>query len=228
MTPIGFVRTPFAEKFGIPRQASLLHKIPCHIEMTTQWNDRNAFRGLDAFSHIWLLFGFHLCAAPEGQAQAIKPLVRPPRLGGNDKVGVFASRSPFRPNHIGQSVVAFHGIKLTNNQLIVQISGIDCVDQTPLYDIKPYLPYADSVPDAQGGFAPQAPAQLVVDLAPVAAKLARFPAATVTHVEHILACDPRPAYQDDPTRVYKVTLFDCHWHFMVQDNTLKVIDIVQI
>jgi tRNA-Thr(GGU) m(6)t(6)A37 methyltransferase TsaA len=191
--------------------------------MTPQWNDSNAFRGLDAFSHIWLLFGFHLCA----DSDAVKPLVRPPRLGGNDKVGVFASRSPFRPNHIGQSVVAYRGLKHTKQQLLVQISGIDCVDNTPVYDIKPYVPYADSIPNAQGGFAPQAPEMLAVDLATVSQQLAALPQKVIAQVSHILACDPRPAYQDDPQRVYKVHLFDWHWHFVVADNTLKVIDIVR-
>ncbi|UTP71638.1 tRNA (N6-threonylcarbamoyladenosine(37)-N6)-methyltransferase TrmO [Alteromonas sp. LMIT006] len=219
--PIGTILTPFDEKFGIPRQASLLSQVQSQIIIHSDYKDINAFRGLVDYSHIWLIFGFH-----QVQQTDFKPLIRPPRLGGNQKLGVFASRSPFRPNQLGMSVVQLHSVKHDQNSITLNISGADVVNETPLYDIKPYIPYADSIADAVAGVAPDAPEPLrvMVECHSKALQIG-ITAQQLEQVTLILQSDPRPAYQNQPDRTYKVRLFGCDWHFLIVNNICYVRDV---
>ena len=150
--PIGIVHSCFTEKFGIPRQAGLVPAARATLEILPPFDQKEAFRGLDDFSHLWIVFVFHGIVAGKWQ-----PTVRPPRLGGNTRVGVFASRSGFRPNPIGISSVVLESVRRDHGKLLLDVAGIDMLDQTPVLDIKPYLPYADSIPDANGGYASDPP-----------------------------------------------------------------------
>ena len=154
--PIGIIHSCFSEKFGIPRQPGLVPVARAILEMRPPYDRDEAVNGLETFSHLWIIFVFH--ANPKGKWQ---PTVRPPRLGGNRRLGVFATRSGFRPNPIGLSVVRLEGIRRYKNKLLLDLSGVDLLDRTPVLDIKPYLPYVDSVPDAIGGFADRRPASAV-------------------------------------------------------------------
>ena len=219
--PIGTILTPFDEKFGIPRQASLLSQVQSQIIIHSDYKDINAFRGLVDYSHIWLIFGFH-----QVQQTDFKPLIRPPRLGGNQKLGVFASRSPFRPNQLGMSVVQLHSVKHDQNSITLNISGADVVNETPLYDIKPYIPYADSFADAVADVAPDAPEplQVMVECRSKALQIG-ITAQQLEQISLILQSDPRPAYQNQPERIYVVRLFGCDWHFSIMDNVCHVTDV---
>ena len=191
---IGIAHTPFHQKFGTPRQPGLVQEARGRIEIHAPFNRLDAFEGLETFSHIWLLSHFHL--TPEKEFQ---PKVRPPRLGGKERIGVFASRSPFRPNRIGQSLVKLLNIEKNEKKLILLVEGIDLVDQTPIIDIKPYLPYCESIPNATSGFASLAPTQifkvqwsLKAQEQKTALKLDDDFAALL---QGVLGLDPRPAYK---------------------------------
>ncbi|QLG88451.1 tRNA (N6-threonylcarbamoyladenosine(37)-N6)-methyltransferase TrmO [Chitinibacter bivalviorum] len=206
--PIGYIATPFADKFGIPRQPQLAPHAIGTLKLVAPYNRAECVRGLSEFSHVWLQFVFHEVA---GQWS---PTVRPPRLGGNAKVGVFASRSPFRPNSLGLSLVRLlkvevnHGVELT-------LGGVDLVDGTPIIDIKPYLPFVESQPEAKSGFVAGAPAQLQVQFSPLA--LAQIAQSELPNLQplitEVLAQDPRPAYADDAQRIYGIRLYhyDVKW-----------------
>lgn len=214
MEPIAVIHSPFREKFATPRQPGLTPSITATIRFKPAFCTAEAVRGLDGFSHIWLIFLFH-----RNLDQGWKPTVRPPRLGGNHRVGVYASRSPFRPNPIGLSAVRLLDIDIKGQDISLRVEGPDLIDGTPILDIKPYIPYGDCIPEASGGFADKAPNRLEVvfserarhqleALEPVAPDLGRT-------LSETLALDPRPAYkrQDDDGRRYGV-LFDrynVHW-----------------
>ena len=206
---IGVVRSCYRAKFGIPRQPGLVSEAKGKVCLLPPYNQPNTVRGLEDFSHLWLLFVFH-----ESCRENWKATVRPPRLGGDKRIGVFASRSPFRPAPIGLSVVRLNKvIAAPGGRVWLEISGHDLLDGTPVLDIKPYLPYADIVPEATGGFAPQAPEQeaLQVMVAPTAeADFARLAAQGKPELKalacKVLAQDPRPAYQKEPNRVYSIFL----------------------
>ena len=153
MHTIGLVHSPFIEKFGVPRQTGLVEGNIGQIELLKPWNREEALQGLDGFSHLWVVFIFHQAIKP---IEEWRPTVRPPREGAK-RQGVFATRSPYRPNPIGMSVLSYHGWEKKNGKLFLNVSGLDLIDQTPIIDIKPYLPYADSLPEAVGGFAHDAP-----------------------------------------------------------------------
>lgn len=192
--PIGVVRSCFSEKFGIPRQPGLAKAARATIEMLSPYDKKEAFAGLDAFSHLWLVFVFH--GIPKGKW---RPTVRPPRLGGNQRTGVFATRSGFRPNAIGISAVVLEGIRRHKGKLMVDLSGIDLMDRTPVLDIKPYLPYADIIPGAVGGFAADPPRSLqsveFTEQARQACTLMEWrQPGFVELVIQVLGADPRPAY----------------------------------
>ena len=193
--PIGLIHSCFKEKFGIPRQSGLIPAAEATLELIPPFDRDEAVRGLKGFSHLWVLFLF-----PAQAAATWRPTVRPPRLGGNRRIGVFASRSPFRPNPIGLSAVRLTKIERVRGRLVLQLRGVDFLDGTPVLDIKPYIPYADSIPDASGGFASSAPGvPISVHYASAAAAfLATLDAAEAgrlqTLLEGILAQDPRPAY----------------------------------
>jgi tRNA-Thr(GGU) m(6)t(6)A37 methyltransferase TsaA len=227
--PIGRVRSPFKEKFGIPRQPGLVN-IPASIEILPEFARAEAFRGLQAFSHLWISFVFH-----EALREQWKPMVRPPRLGGNDKVGVFASRSMFRPNPLGLSVVALADIRETGNGLRLDIIGADMLDGTPVLDIKPYLPYVDSVPGADAGYADEAPsAKLQVVFADhlehVFQQLQNQWPQLQSVITEVLQYDPRPAYRSDEQgeRIYSMHLYDFDVKWRVQQQRVEVIDLVAV
>ena len=216
---IGIVRSPFKEKFGIPRQPGLTNT-PSVIELLPPYALADAVKGLEAFSHIWVTFVFHAV-----QSRDWKPLVRPPRLGGNEKLGVFATRSTHRPNPLGLSVVALEKIE-TDNGVRLHIRGADLLDGTPVLDIKPYLPYADAISDARGGFAATLPARLAVRWrANVAEKILPDLRAMI---EDILAFDPRPAYQGEPERIYGVLINSSNVRLRIDVDGVEIVEIAHI
>ncbi len=217
MKVIARVRSGFSEKFGIPRQSGLSESSEARVVFEPEYRVPEALRGLEGFSHIWLIWEFS-----EAARDGWSPTVRPPRLGGNARMGVFATRSPFRPNPIALSVVRLKQIERVEglgDTLVV--SGADILDGTPVYDVKPYLPYADSVPDAAGGFADGAPERLSVDM-PEAVEAA-LPAEIRSAVRELLSLDPRPRYQHDPERVYGMSYGGFNIRFTVDGGTLHVI-----
>lgn len=218
---IGIVRSPFKEKFGIPRQPGLT-STPATIELLPAYATADAVKGLDTFSHIWITFVFHGV-----QQTDWKPLVRPPRLGGNERVGVFATRSTHRPNPIGLSVVALEKIEVTDRGgVILHIRGADLLDGTPVLDIKPYLPYADNIADARAGFAQTVPERLRVRWQSGALTQAENISGEFREmIEDILGFDPRPAYQNEPERIYGVLIGECNIKFRVGGGEVEIISI---
>ncbi|PRY66810.1 tRNA-Thr(GGU) m(6)t(6)A37 methyltransferase TsaA [Vreelandella songnenensis] len=227
LTPVGYVESDYPDKFGIPRQPGLAPAAEASLVLVAPYNDPLSVRGLDAFSHIWVSFIFH--QSPERWT----PLVRPPRLGGNQKVGVFASRSTHRPNRLGLSLVKLAGID-TRQGVRLKLEGCDLVSGTPVVDIKPYLPWAEARPDASAGFAPEAPGLLQVSFRQQALETlaARADSATLQAlIIQVLGQDPRPAYKqdDESERVYGVRLRDVDVKFCAFKNdeatTLNVVAI---
>lgn len=212
MEPIAHIRTPFAEKFGVPRQGNLAPHVISEIVFEPAYRSMDCVRGLEQFSHLWLIWQFH-CNGAEWH-----PTVRPPRLGGNTRLGVFATRSPFRPNGLGLSVVRLVSVEPGP---VLRVSGADMVDGTPVFDIKPYIPYADSLPEATSGFTAQPWHPLAVEIcAPLP------PQATpewVAGMQEVLAQDPRPAYQDDPEREYHLVLLPLEITFRVSGGVARVL-----
>ena len=212
--PVAYYRGSFGSKFGIPRQSSLSGSLRGKIVFTEKYNVREALRGLEGFSHIWLIWGFSANKEAKGEWQ---PTVRPPRLGGNTAVGVWATRSPFRPNPIGLSCVEIDEIK--GSEIIVR--GADLMDGTPIYDIKPYIVYADSRPEAVCGFASEAPERKLKVIIPETLKL---DARQRKALEEVLSLDPRPPYQADPEREYAFLFEGKDVRFRVEGNVLTVTD----
>lgn len=220
MKIIARVRSPFTEKFGIPRQSGLA-ELPAEIIFEPEYRVREAFRGLDGYSHLWLIWEFS-----EAVREEWSPTVRPPRLGGNVRMGVFATRSPFRPNPIGLSSVRLERIDYDRSDSpVLIVSGADILDGTPLYDIKPYLAYTDSHPDAAGGFAlQQREGTLNVDFPEPL--LEKVPERLRAGLFEVLAQDPRPQYQHSPERIYMMRFGGFDVHFTVDGGALRVTDIV--
>ena len=221
ITPIAYIETPFDEKFGVPRQSGIAD-CPGRIVFAPAFRDCDAVRGLEGFSHIWLLWQF---SAAVREGETFSPTVRPPRLGGNTRLGVFATRSPFRPNRIGLTVVRLIRMEEENGRITLVVSGADLMDGTPIVDIKPYLPYVDSVPDAVGGVTEQTERHhLTVDFPE---KLKKYvPKQNLPAVMGLLAQDPRPAYQHDGKRVYGVPYGEVDIRFVVEGDTLTVVEVV--
>ena len=225
---VAICRTPYKQKFGIPRQPGLVTAAHGFVELQPPFNHIDTVRGLEQYSHIWLLFRFH-----ENISQGWKTTVRPPRLGGNVKMGVFATRSTFRPNGIGQSVVKLHQIHHKNGIISLEISGMDLLDGTPVIDIKPYIPFSDSVEDALGGIAHETPYLTQVEFSKHARqqlidneKQAQYPRLEALIIG-VLGQDPRPAYKkvkDDP-KEYQVALYDLDiiWH--IERNKIQVTEL---
>jgi tRNA-Thr(GGU) m(6)t(6)A37 methyltransferase TsaA len=221
---IGTIQSCFTEKFGIPRQPGLVPEARAVLEIVPPFDKAEAFRGLDAFSHLWLIFVFHEC-----RAHPWKATVRPPRLGGNRRVGVFASRSGFRPNAIGQSAVRLLSIERKKGALRLNLGGIDLLDGTPVLDLKPYLPYADAIPDAAAGYALEAPAGLkqVVFAAPAEQACRDLDPAVypdlIALIAGLLAQDPRPAYKEsDEDKEFGMRLWDLNVRFRVAGDQIVV------
>ncbi|MEQ6289756.1 tRNA (N6-threonylcarbamoyladenosine(37)-N6)-methyltransferase TrmO [Vogesella sp. GCM10023246] len=221
---IGVIHSPYQEKFGIPRQPALAPSAPVTLQLLPPYNQPDCVRGLEAFSHVWLSFVFH-----ETATRGWQPLVRPPRLGGNAKVGVFASRATHRPNALGLSLVELKAIDTTDG-VTLQLAGADLLDGTPVLDIKPYIPFVEAKPDARGGFVDGPPPQLAVQWQERArADLAAWPDTPSwlpALIDEVLAQDPRPAYQDDPARVYGIRLAHCDVRFSIAANVVTVLEIV--
>ena len=222
ITPIAHIRSPFPTKFGIPRQPGLVPNLKAKIVFEPEYRIPEAFRGLEGYSHIWLIWKFHMA-----ERDAWSPTVRPPSLGGNKRVGVFATRSPFRPNPIGLSVVELVSIEYnTPDGCVLNIKGADLMDNTPVYDIKPYLPHIDSVPYASAGFSGDA-AQHRLDVNIPEKLLERISPQNRAAVKAILEQDPRPGYQRDPEREYGFFYDDMEIKFKAADRSLTVTDIIK-
>ena len=218
VTPIAYIKTDFPEKFGVPRQSGRVSTLTAKIAFTGKYNTADAIRGIEDFSHLWLIFGFSLCDNSNWS-----PTVRPPRLGGNVKKGVFASRSPFRPNGLGLSSVKLLSVT-ENNELIV--SGADLVDGTPIYDIKPYLPFSDCHVDAVGGYADEHLEHALEVVFPFDL-LSVIPKEKQGALIDCLKEDPRPSYQNDD-REYGMKFNKYNVKFTVKDNVLTVNSVEQI
>jgi tRNA-Thr(GGU) m(6)t(6)A37 methyltransferase TsaA len=223
---IGIVHSPYSEKFGIPRQPGLVTAGQATLELLPPYNRAEAVKGLESFSHIWLTFVFHGI-----KREQWRPTVRPPRLGGNQRLGVFATRSTHRPNPLGLSVVELAGVDCSAGKVVLRLKGADLLDGTPVLDIKPYIPYVDSVPEARGGFASEAPAtRLKVVFSEKAAgqcraQSGRYPALDML-IREVLAQDPRPAYRakkEGEGRVYGVGLYDLNIRFQVNGDCAEVV-----
>lgn len=213
---IGHVRSDFPEKFGIPRQAGIVDALEAAIIFEPEYRREEALRGLEGFSHIWVIWQFS-----EAVRDSWSPTVRPPRLGGNARMGVFATRSPFRPNALGLSCVRLIGIEHSEEHgAYLRIAGADMLDGTPVYDIKPYIPYADSRPEALSGFAPDSGKKLHVEYTD--GTLAAVPEGKRAALTGVLSNDPRPRYQNDPERVYALDFAGLEIKFTVSGETLTV------
>ncbi|MFT4941162.1 MAG: tRNA-Thr(GGU) m(6)t(6)A37 methyltransferase TsaA [Paraglaciecola sp.] len=230
LAPIAIIRTPYKQKFAIPRQPGLVKSAFGKIEFLNDYNDPNSLRGIEQFSHLWLIFQFH-----QTVQQGWSPLVRPPRLGGNAKQGVFATRSTFRPNAMGLSVVEFDSISHQNGTLCLNVKGVDLLDCTPILDIKPYVPYADSIINAQGGYADSAPAHMAVEFGAEAMQHLmtlekRYPQLE-TLIREVLSQDPRPAYQakQTSTKEFGMSLYDLNirWHVVAGTNQVLSISAIE-
>lgn len=220
MKAIAHIESDFREKFGIPRQSGLVPQTRARIVFEPEYRNPDALRGIDGYSHLWLIWSFS-----KAERDGWSPTVRPPRLGGNTRMGVFATRSPFRPNAIGLSCVTLEEIHLHTPQgPVLVVGGADLLDGTPIVDIKPYLPHIDSHPEARGGFAAEkADYALTVDFPK--ALLEQIDADRREAILGILAGDPRPSYQDDPARVYGVRYARYNVRFRVAGGVLTVIGV---
>ncbi|MBQ6067265.1 MAG: tRNA (N6-threonylcarbamoyladenosine(37)-N6)-methyltransferase TrmO [Clostridia bacterium] len=221
MEPIAVIHTPYATKFGIPRQSGLA-ETPGRIVFEKEYRVPEAVRGLEAYSHLWLIWEF-----TEAKSEGWSPTVRPPRLGGNRRVGVFATRSPFRPNSLGLSCVKIERVALDEPDApVIYVRGADLLDGTPIYDIKPYLPFTDAVTDAVGGFSEDVKAQrLSVD---IPGPLREALGGDLPVVTELLAQDPRPHYQDDPDREYRFEYNGQRIAFRVENGTAYVLSAEKI
>lgn len=222
MKVIARMRSDFPTKFGIPRQSGLVEELRSRVVFAPEYRNPEALRGLEGFSHIWLIWQFSQ-AVREGWS----PTVRPPRLGGNARLGVFATRSPFRPNPIALSAVTLAGIEETREWgTVLRVRGADLMDGTPILDIKPYLPYADCRPEAVGGFA-SAPAGETLAVECLPELWEKVPPQRREALRAVLALDPRPRYQDDPERVYGFGFAGLEVRFSVEGGVLRVREILE-
>ena len=217
MKVIGHIRSDFPTKFGIPRQSGLVQELKATVVFVPEYRNADALRGLEDFSHLWLIWEFSKAVREEWS-----PTVRPPRLGGNKRLGVFATRSPFRPNPLGLSCVRLDKVEV-DPELgpVLRVSGADLMDGTPIFDIKPYIPYADCQPEATGGFTQQVERKVLKVECPEEL-LNRVPQESRQALLGVLANDPRPSYQNDPERVYGMAFAGVEVRFCVADGVLTV------
>ena len=218
--PIAFFHSPLPSKFGIPRQSGLAPAVPGRIVFTPDYRHQEAIRGLEAFDYLWIIWEF---SVQSSTASTAKLTVRPPRLGGNERIGVFASRSPFRPNRLGLSCVHINKVELNGDEgPVIHVTGADLMDGTPIYDIKPYVTYADSHPEARSGFVDEREWQpLKVEIPDQVARL--FDADELRGLQEVLAQDPRPQYHDDPQRIYGMPFGGHDVKFRVDGDTVYVV-----
>lgn len=217
------MKSDFPTKFGIPRQSGLVESLRSTIVFEPEFRCEDALRGIEEFSHLWLIWQFS-----ESVRSDWSPTVRPPRLGGNVRYGVFATRSPFRPNSLGLSCVTLLGVEHTEKWgTVLHVGGADLMDGTPIFDIKPYIPYSDSKPSAIGGFTDRAKDFLLTVDFPQAL-LCLLPAEKQAAVMELLSHDPRPSYHDDPERIYGLSFAGFDIRFQVKDNTLTVREVLPL
>ena len=220
---IARIRSEFPTKFGIPRQSGLVPETRATIVFEPEYRSADALRGIEGFTHLWLIWEFS-----EAIRKDWSPTVRPPRLGGNTRLGVFATRSPFRPNPIGLSCVRLEAVRKTEHEgTVLLVSGADLMDGTPIFDIKPYLPYADAHPEASGGFTADAGDFLLEVVLPPELE-ERIPQERRAALRGVLSHDPRPSYQGDPGRVYGMRFAEFDVRFRVEEKTLTVTDILPV
>ena len=220
--PIARMRSDFPSKFGIPRQSGLVQELRSTIVFEPEFRNPDTLRGLEDFSHLWLIWQFS-----EAVRTNWSPTVRPPRLGGNTRMGVFATRSPFRPNNLGLSCVRLLGTEQTSEGMVIHVAGADLMDGTPIFDIKPYIPYSDCHPDALGGFTATAGDFLLkVDFPEDLLK--QLPEGKQEAAQAVLSHDPRPSYQRDPERVYGLPFAGFDIRFTVKDDTLTVQEVKKL
>ena len=217
--PIAYIKTDFKEKFGIPRQSGIIEELKGEIIFEKHYRDPDALRGIEEYSHLWLIFDFSCNHRDEWS-----PTVRPPRLGGNTRVGVFATRSPFRPNNLGLSCVKLDGIKKDkNNGTVLCVSGVDLLDNTPIFDIKPYIPYCDCKADARGSFAEEKK-DYKLNVSYDESVFENFPHEKINALIKCIGQDPRPSYQQD-SRSYKMNFSGYEISFEIRDNTAYILNI---
>ena len=219
---IAKIKSDFPSKFGIPRQSGLVESLVSRIVFTSEYRNADALRGIEGFSHLWLIWEFS-----ESVGKLWSPTVRPPRLGGNTRLGVFATRSPFRPNGMGLSSVRLIGTERTAEGTVLIVAGADMLDGTPIFDIKPYVPYCDSHPEASGGFTDTA-GDFLLEVDFPEALLRKIPKEKHDGVLEVLSHDPRPSYQNDPDRVYGLTFGSFDIRFIVKANTLSVQEVIKV
>lgn len=220
--PIAYFHSPMTSKFGIPRQSGLMNDLLGTIVFVPEYQNPDAIRGLEDFDYLWLIWEFS-----GNRNETANLTVRPPRLGGNERVGVFASRSPFRPNRLGLSCVYINKVEMTaSSGPVIHVAGADLMDGTPIYDIKPYVVYADSRPDARSGFVDQVHWEpLVVEIPAALANL--YSEEELKGLRQVLSQDPRPRYHHDETRVYGMPFGGRDVRFQVKENVLKVVEITK-
>ena len=216
MKIIARIRNPYDGKFGVPRQSGLVEDVISTVVFEPEFRVAEALRGIEDFSHLWLIWAFD-----RTEREDWSPTVRPPRLGGNQRVGVFATRSPYRPNAIGLSCVRLVGVEKRNEGMVLRVAGADLMNGTPIYDIKPYLPYADCRPEATGGFTDRTEKRTVEVEIPETLADGMEPE-ELKALTAVLREDPRPAYQDDPDRVYAFEFWGRHVEFRVEGKILRV------
>ncbi|MBH2002366.1 MAG: tRNA (N6-threonylcarbamoyladenosine(37)-N6)-methyltransferase TrmO [Moraxellaceae bacterium] len=236
MPIIGYMHSPYREKFGIPRQPNLV-QVESYIEMVEPYNDILAFEGIDEFSHLWLLWQFHENKNKDNssnQMSKFRAQVRPPRLGGNQKVGVFATRSMYRPSPIGLSVVRFIRIEKHGKGIRLYVMGSDLLNGTPILDIKPYIQYSDAIADSVSGYAQDEPIRKIVVWMETARlqqqqflKLGILNKMILDELEQVLSLDPRPAYQDNAERVYGMCFAELNIRFTVNERNVTIIAVEQ-
>ena len=223
ISPIARMKSDFPTKFGIPRQSGLVEQLRSYIVFEPEFRNDDALRGIDGYSHLWLIWQFS-----EAVRTGWSPTVRPPRLGGNTRMGVFATRSPFRPNNLGLSCVKLLGVEHTQEHgTVLLVGGADLMDGTPIFDIKPYIPYSDSHPEAIGGFTDNAEEYLLQ---------VNFPEELINQIPEekreaaiaVLSHDPRPSYQRTPGRIYGLSFAGFDIRFAVEDSVLTVVEVQKI
>ena len=218
--PIATMKSDFSTKFGIPRQSGLVQQLRSTIVFEPEFRNPDALRGIEGFSHLWIIWQFSEAVRTEWS-----PTVRPPRLGGNTRMGVFATRSPFRPNNLGLSCVKLLGVEETVEfGTVIHVGGADLMDGTPIFDIKPYVPYADCQPDAIGGFTDTA-GDFLLEVDFPQHLIAILPSEKQEAAVQVLSHDPRPSYQRKPGRIYGLTFAGFDIRFTVEDSKLTVVDV---
>ena len=218
ITPVAIIKNGYKEKFGVPRQSGLAPSVKSEIVFLKEYNDENMIRDIEQYSHLWLIWGF---SQNDGEWS---PTVRPPKLGGNKRTGVFSTRSPYRPNSLGLTVVKLEKVETTKTGKILVVSGADLVNDTPIFDIKPYLPYVDAIPEAKGGFSEEFKDDVLKVNIPETIK-SQFCNENIEEIESILALNPKPQYQCDDERVYGLSYKDMSVKFKYCGSEILVVSI---